>query len=156
LPVAVLVRSARRWPGRSRAGELKSSGKPSGISKRAVREAREEVKAGKGAPGADGVPAAGFGEDLKGSLDKAWNRMSSGSYFPPPVRAAEIPEPHGGGTRIPGVPSVADRVAQPVAARVLEARAEPVFRPAPMAAGRGVPRWTRWLPAGCGAGKRAG
>nr|WP_157435858.1 reverse transcriptase domain-containing protein [Actinospica robiniae] len=58
---------------------------------------------------------------------KIWNRLSSGTYFPPPVRAAEIPKPHGGGTRILGVPSVADRVEQTAVAEVLEKRAEPVF-----------------------------
>jgi RNA-directed DNA polymerase len=55
--------------------------------------------------------------------------MSSGSYFPPPVRAVEIPKPHGGGTRTLGVPTVADRVAQTVVARHLEAKVEPIFHP---------------------------
>jgi Reverse transcriptase (RNA-dependent DNA polymerase) len=73
--------------------------------------------------------AGGFGSDLKNNLYKAWNRMSSGSYFPPPVRAVEILKPHGGGTRILGVPGVGDRVAQTVVAGVLEARAEPLFHP---------------------------
>jgi len=55
--------------------------------------------------------------------------MSSGSYFPPPVRAVEIPKPHGGGTRTLGVPTVADRVAQTVVARHLEEKVEPIFHP---------------------------
>ena len=55
--------------------------------------------------------------------------MSSGSYFPPPVLAVEIPKPHGGGTRVLGVPTVADRIAQTVAARMLEEKAEPIFHP---------------------------
>ena len=55
--------------------------------------------------------------------------MSSGSYFPPPVKAVEIPKPHGGGTRILGVPTVADRIAQTVVARRLEAKVEPIFHP---------------------------
>jgi retron-type reverse transcriptase len=55
--------------------------------------------------------------------------MSSGSYFPPPVLAVEIPKPHGGGTRILGVPTVADRIAQTVAARRLEEKVEPIFHP---------------------------
>jgi RNA-directed DNA polymerase len=55
--------------------------------------------------------------------------MSSGSYFPPPVRAVEIPKPHGGGTRILGVPTVGDRIAQTVAARRLERKVEPIFHP---------------------------
>jgi len=109
--------------------ELKSPGKPFEISKRAVWEAWEKVKANKGAPGVDGVSIAEFEKDLKNNLYRIWNRMSSGSYFPPPVRAVEIPKPHGEGTRTLGVPSVADRVAQTVVARVLEARVEPIFHP---------------------------
>ena len=70
----------------------------------------------------DGCSIEGFEKDLKNNLYKIWNRMSSGSYFPPPVRAVEIPKSHGGGTRILGVPTVADRVAQTVVARRLEAK----------------------------------
>jgi RNA-directed DNA polymerase len=70
-----------------------------------------------------------FEEDLKNNLFKIWNRMSSGSYFPPPVRAVEIPKPHGGGVRLLGVPTVADRVAQTVVAMHLGERAEPRFYP---------------------------
>ena len=55
--------------------------------------------------------------------------MSSGSYFPPPVKAVEIPKPHGSGTRILGVPAVADRIAQTVVAARLEKAVEPVFHP---------------------------
>ena len=109
--------------------ELKSPGKPFEISKREVWEAYEKVKANKGAPGVDGVSIEEFEKDLKNNLYKIWNRMSSGSYFPPPVRAVEIPKPHGGGTRILGVPTVADRIAQTVVARVLEAKVEPIFHP---------------------------
>ena len=108
---------------------LKAPGKPFEISKWAVWEAWEKVKANKGAPGVDGVSVAQFEKDLRGNLYKIWNRLSSGTYFPPPVRAVEIPKPHGGGTRMLGVPSVADRVAQTVVAAVIEARAEPVFHP---------------------------
>ena len=109
--------------------ELKAPGKPFDISKRAVWEAWEKVKANKGAPGVDEVTVAEFESDLKNSLYKIWNRLSSGTYFPPPVRAVEIPKPHGTGTRILGVPSVGDRVAQTVVAGVIEAEAEPVFHP---------------------------
>jgi RNA-directed DNA polymerase len=109
--------------------ELKAPGKPFDISKQAVWEAWEKVKANKGAPGVDAVSAAEFESDLKNNLYKIWNRLSSGTYFPPPVRAVEIPKPHGGGTRILGVPTVADRVAQTVVAGVIEARAEQVFHP---------------------------
>jgi retron-type reverse transcriptase len=87
--------------------ELKAPGKPFDISKRAVWEAWEKVKANKGAPGVDGVSIAEFEKDLKNNLFKVWNRMSSGSYFPRPVRAVEIPKSHGQGTRTLGVPTEA-------------------------------------------------
>ena len=109
--------------------ELKSSGKSFEISKREVWEAWEKVKANKGAPGVDGCSIADFEADLKNNLYRVWNRMSSGSYFPPPVRAVEIPKPHGGGTRMLGVPTVADRVAQTVVARRLEGKVEAIFHP---------------------------
>src|ERR1700712_2008737 len=86
--------------GRSCVSELTSSGKPFEISKREVWEAYERVKANKGAPGVDGCSIEEFESDLKNNLYKIWNRMSSGSYFPPPVRAVEIPKPHGGGVRV--------------------------------------------------------
>jgi group II intron reverse transcriptase/maturase len=107
--------------------ELKAPGKPFEISKRLVWEAWEKVRANKGAPGVDGVSIAEFESDLKGSLYKIWNRMSSGTYFPPSVRAVEIPKAHGTGTRTLGVPTVADRVAQTVVAMELEKKAEPIF-----------------------------
>ena len=110
-------------------GELKPPGKPFEISKWEVQEACLKVKANKGAPGADGVTLAEFEKDLKGNLYKIWNRMSSGSYFPPPVKAVEIPKPNGGGTRVLGVPTVADRIAQTVVAARLEKAVEPVFHP---------------------------
>jgi RNA-directed DNA polymerase len=110
-------------------GELKLAGKPFDISKWEVQEAYRKVKANKGAPGVDGVALAEFESDLKNNLYKIWNRMSSGSYFPPPVKAVEIPKPHGAGTRILGVPTVADRIAQTVVAARLEQVVEPVFCP---------------------------
>lgn len=97
------------------------------IPKWMVREAYQRVRASKGAPGVDGVTIGQFGQDLQGNLYKLWNRMSSGSYFPPAVRGAEVPEAGGGGVRLPGVPAVAGRVAQTVAAMALEARTESVF-----------------------------
>jgi group II intron reverse transcriptase/maturase len=108
---------------------LKSQGKPFDISKQEVWEAYRQVKANMGAPGVDGVSIEEFESDLKNNLYKIWNRMSSGSYFPPPVRAVEIPKPHGDGVRVLGVPCVGDRVAQTVAARRLEAKVEPIFHP---------------------------
>jgi hypothetical protein len=75
----------------------------------------------------DGCSVEDFEADLKDNLYRVWNRMSSGSYFPPPVLAVEIPKPHGSGTRMLGVPTIADRVAQTVVARRLEARVEQIF-----------------------------
>jgi group II intron reverse transcriptase/maturase len=99
--------------------------KPFTISKRLVWEAYERVRANKGAAGVDGCSIGDFEKDLRGNLYKIWNRMSSGTYFPPPVRAVEIPKP--GGTRTLGVPTVADRIAQTVVALVLESRTESIF-----------------------------
>jgi retron-type reverse transcriptase len=79
-------------------------GKSFAIRKQLVWEAYKRVKANKGAAGVDRVPMEEFEEDLRGNLYKIWNRMSSGTYFPPPVKAVEIPKPHGG-TRILGVPT---------------------------------------------------
>ena len=110
-------------------GEPRSSVKSFDISKREVWEAWKRVRENKGAPGVDGCSIDDFEKDLKNNLYRVWNRMSSGSYFPPPVRAVEIPKPHGGGTRILGVPTVGDRVAQTVVARRLEAKVEPIFHP---------------------------
>ena len=88
-------------------GELKPPGKPFDISKWEVQDAWEKVKANKGAPGVDKQTLGEFESDLKNNLYRIWNRMSSGSYFPPPVKAVEIPKPHGSGTRILGVPMAA-------------------------------------------------
>jgi len=94
-----------------------------------VWEAWRQVKANKGAPGVDGQDLDAFESDLEGNLYKIWNRMSSGSYFPPPVRAVQIPKPHGDGVRMLGVPTIADRVAQTVVAMQLEPVVEPRFHP---------------------------
>ena len=99
------------------------------IPKSMVWEAWRQVKANKGAPGVDGQDLAEFEADLADNLYKIWNRMSSGTYFPPPVRAVEIPKPHGGGVRTLGVPTIADRVAQTVVAMFLEPLVEPRFHP---------------------------
>ena len=69
------------------------------IPKRLVWEAYQSVKKNKGAAGVDGQSIEEFEADLRNNLYKIWNRMSSGTYFPPPVRAVEIPKPHGGGTK---------------------------------------------------------
>jgi group II intron reverse transcriptase/maturase len=99
------------------------------IPKELVWEAYRRVKANKGAAGVDGQSISDFEADLRNNLYKIWNRMSSGTYFPPPVKAVEIPKPHGGGTRILGVPTVADRIAQTVVALRLEPRTESIFHP---------------------------
>jgi len=101
--------------------------KPFHISKQLVWEAFKRVKANKGAAGVDGVSIEDFEKDLKNQLYKIWNRLSSGTYFPPPVRAVEIPKPHGGGSRILGIPTVGDRIAQTVVALTLEPRTEAIF-----------------------------
>ena len=102
--------------------------KPFKIPKREVWEAFKRVKANQGAAGVDGQSIADFEADLRNNLYKLWNRMSSGSYFPPPVRRVDIPKADGG-TRPLGIPTVADRVAQEVARRFLEPILEPVFHP---------------------------
>ena len=108
--------------------ESKSQGKPFDIPKSMVWEAYQRVKANKGAAGVDGQSVEQFEQDLKNNLYRLWNRMSSGSYFPPPVKAVEIPKASGG-VRILGIPTVADRIAQTVVAMFLERLVEPVFHP---------------------------
>ena len=125
--VRSINRSVFREESRGRAESHQD--KPFDISKREVWEAWEKVKANKGAPGVDGCSIEEFEADLKNNLYKIWNRMSSGSYFPPPVRAVEIPKPHGGGHQNSGG---ADR-GRPGRADgggpELETRVEPIFHP---------------------------
>ena len=102
--------------------------KPFKIPKRDVWEAFKRVKANQGAAGVDGQSITEFEANLTGNLYKLWNRMSSGSYFPPPVRRVDIPKADGG-TRPLGIPTVADRIAQEVARRFLEPILEPGFHP---------------------------
>ena len=108
-------------------GESDPEVKSFDISKRLVWEAYKSVKANDGAAGVDGQSIEEFETDLKNNLYRIWNRMSSGTYFPPPVRAVEIPKPHGGGTRILGIPTVGDRIAQTVVALQLLPRMESIF-----------------------------
>ena len=100
--------------------------RPFGISKRLVWEAFKRVKANHGAAGVDGESIAEFEKKLKNNLYRLWNRMSSGSYFPPPVRTVEIPKSNGG-KRALGIPTVTDRIAQMVVKMSLEPAVDPHF-----------------------------
>ncbi len=102
--------------------------KPFDIPKREVWEAFKKVKANRGAAGVDGQSIAEFEAGLADNLYKLWNRLSSGTYFPPPVRAVDIPK-RDGGSRTLGVPTVADRIAQTVVRLYLEPCVEPMFHP---------------------------
>jgi group II intron reverse transcriptase/maturase len=105
---------------------MRTTGKPFSIDKKRVYEAYKAVKSNAGSAGVDGQTIEQFEADLQNNLYKLWNRMSSGSYFPPPVRAVSIPKKTGG-QRILGVPTVADRVAQMVVKQHIEPELDPVF-----------------------------
>ena len=96
------------------------------ITKRAVWDAWKAVKSNKGSAGVDGQSIEDFESDLINNLYKIWNRMSSGSYFPPPVRRVEIPKSNGK-LRPLGIPTVSDRIAQTVIRNVLEPLVDPHF-----------------------------
>lgn len=100
--------------------------KPFCISKKEVWEAHKRVKANKGAAGVDEQSIEDFEKKLRKNLYKIWNRMSSGSYFPPPVRTVKIPKKNGGERKL-GIPTVADRIAQQVVKARLEPEVEPLF-----------------------------
>ncbi len=100
--------------------------KPFCISKREVWEAYKRVKANQGAAGVDGQSIEQFEEELENNLYRLWNRMCSGSYFPPPVRRVDIPKSDGQ-LRPLGIPTVSDRIAQMVVQRYLEPIVEPLF-----------------------------
>ncbi len=102
--------------------------KPFTIAKQEVMDAFKAVKANAGAAGVDEQSIEEFERDLKDNLYKLWNRLSSGSYFPPPVKAVAIPK-KSGGERVLGIPTVADRVAQMVVKRAFEPTVEPYFLP---------------------------
>jgi RNA-directed DNA polymerase len=105
-----------------------SQGKAFSISKYAVLGAWGKVRANQGAAGVDGVSVNRFEQGLKNNLYRIWNRMSSGSYFPPPVLRVMIPKANGG-ERPLGIPTVGDRVAQMVVKGYLEPKVEPLFHP---------------------------
>lgn len=100
--------------------------KPFSISKHAVLEAWKRVKANRGAAGVDEESVQAFERKLRNNLYRVWNRMTSGSYLPPPVRTVEI-EKAGGGKRKLGIPTVSDRVAQMVVKMHVEPRLDPLF-----------------------------
>jgi group II intron reverse transcriptase/maturase len=102
--------------------------KPFAIPKHAVAVAWQRVKANRGAAGIDGESLADFEQKLAGNLYRIWNRLASGSYFPPPVKEVKIPKA-AGGVRPLGIPTVSDRVAQTVAKLALEPQLEPQFDP---------------------------
>jgi len=106
--------------------ELMDKTKSYGISKKVVLEAYQKVKANKGAAGIDEQSLAAFEVNLKNNLYRIWNRMSSGSYFPPAVKGVEIPK-KSGGKRLLGIPTVSDRVAQMVVKIYFEPKVEPYF-----------------------------
>lgn len=103
-----------------------TSTKPYSIAKRVVWEAYQLVRANRGAAGVDDETIAMFEQNLSGNLYKLWNRMSSGAYFPPPVKQVEIPKAKGG-TRKLGIPTVSDRVAQSVVKLMIEPTLDPIF-----------------------------
>lgn len=105
---------------------MESKTKPISISKHLVYESYKAVASHKGAAGVDGVCQSEFDKDLKNNLYKIWNRLSSGSYFPPAVRSVEIPK-RAGGKRPLGIPTISDRIAQGVIKRLIEPRFESVF-----------------------------
>jgi RNA-directed DNA polymerase len=118
--------------------------KPFCISKKEVWEAYKRVKANKGAAGVDDQSIEDFEKKLKKNLYKVWNRMSSGSYFPPPVRTVKIPKKNGGERKL-GIPTVADRIAQQVVKARLEPEVEPLFMLILTGIDRGSRHWMQWV-----------
>src|ERR1700757_1135371 len=110
----------------NRMNSMHATDKPFNIDKKLVYEAYKAVKSNRGAAGVDEQTIEQFETDLSGNLYKIWNRMSSGTYFPPPVRAVSIPK-KSGGQRILGVPTVADRVAQTVVKQMIEPALDAIF-----------------------------
>ena len=102
--------------------------KPYSIAKSTVWEAYQQVKANRGSAGIDDETIVEFERNLSKNLYKLWNRMSSGSYFPPPVKQVEIPKASGGKRKL-GVPTVSDRIAQTVVKLLIEAKLEAIFHP---------------------------
>lgn len=131
----VMGAERRGWPvqsnedGQPKAGRnRRQETKPFQISKHLVFEAYKRVKANKGSAGVDAQSLSDFEVNLKGNLYKLWNRLSSGSYQPPPVLRVEIPKSDGGKRQL-GIPTVADRIAQMVVKLQIEPELERHFHP---------------------------
>lgn len=105
-----------------------NTSKPFIIPKQLVMKAYKLVKENRGSAGIDQQSLEDFDKNLKSNLYKIWNRLSSGSYFPPAVKAVSIPK-KSGGERILGIPTVSDRIAQMVVKLVFEPEVEPFFYP---------------------------
>lgn len=129
--------------------------KPFSISKREVWMAYKQVKANRGAAGFDGQTIDEFDKDLKNNLYRLWNRLSSGSYMPSPVRRVDIPK-RDGGMRPLGIPTVTDRIAQMVVKRYLEPLVEPIFHKDSTDIVLIDQHTRRWLSPGRDAGGRIG
>ena len=111
----------------SKEDEILDKAKPFNIPKRSVWDAFKLVKANKGSAGVDQESIADFEQNLSKNLYKLWNRLSSGTYFPPPVKGVAIPKKQGG-QRMLGVPTVSDRIAQMVVKLAFEPYVEPHFK----------------------------
>ncbi|WP_245907054.1 reverse transcriptase domain-containing protein [Reichenbachiella versicolor] len=96
------------------------------ITQRMVKDAYRNVKSNKGSAGVDQVSLEEYQQDLSNNLYKLWNRLTSGSYFPPSVRAVSIPKSNGKRRKL-GIPTVSDRIAQQVLKNYLEPRLESAF-----------------------------
>jgi group II intron reverse transcriptase/maturase len=96
------------------------------ITKVMVWDAYKEVRSNRGGSGVDGMTWSVLDKEAKGHLYKLWNRISSGSYFPPPVREVEIAKKDGGVRKL-GIPTLLDRIAQQVVRKQLELKLEPLF-----------------------------
>jgi len=105
-----------------------TSTKPYSIAKRTVWEAYQKVKANRGAAGIDDETIKMYEQNLPKNLYKLWNRMSSGSYLPPPVKQVEIPKAKGGFRKL-GIPTVSDRIGQTVVKLLIEPILDPMFHP---------------------------
>jgi hypothetical protein len=142
--------------GRSRVSQPKQQDKPLQISKWVVWEAYQRVKANQGAAGVDEQSIQEFEGDLKGNLYKLWNRLSSGSYFPPPVKAVEIPKPGGKGCGSSGCPPWRTESPKPSCGCTWSRVWSRACTLTPTGIGRGGRRWTRWRHAGNAAGGPTG